>query len=206
MASRKLKLDLFWPMTARRSGFKLNLLILLSNGAIIRTMKNSDSITRRNWISAVALLTCQGTSGAVDSRQPLPRFSAKTMEGERFTNDAVMGKPVLLQFWTTWCGYCRRDQETVDDLTKEFEAKGLVVLAVNVGESRKKVKQYLEKNPRACKVVLTEDTNLAAAFAARSYPLYVMVDREGKVAGNQQGSAGEMGLRRLLAKAGLESE
>ncbi|MBL8218128.1 MAG: TlpA family protein disulfide reductase, partial [Bryobacterales bacterium] len=95
----------------------------------------------------MALALCPGSSEAIDSRQPAPRFSAKTMEGERFTNKVVMGKPVLLQFWTTWCGYCRRDQETVDDLAKEFEAKGLVVLAVNVGESRKKVKQYLDSRP-----------------------------------------------------------
>ena len=151
-------------------------------------------------------MLCPGSSEAIDSRQPAPRFSAKTMEGERFTNDVVRGKPVLVQFWTTWCGYCRRDQETVDELAKEFEGKGLVVLAVNVGEPRKKVRQYLDSRPRSCRIVLTEDTNLAAMFAARAYPLYVLIDREGKIAGNQEGSAGEAGLRRLLAKAGLEGE
>jgi hypothetical protein len=77
---------------------------------------------------------------------------------------------------------------------------------VNVGEPRKKVKQYLEQSPRACKIVLTENTNLAAMFEARGFPLYVVIDREGKVAGRQEGAAGAEPLRRLIGKAGIESQ
>lgn len=143
---------------------------------------------------------------AIDTREAAPRFRAKTLEGEQFTNESLKGKVVLLQFWTTWCGFCRREQPGVDAIVHDFADKGLVVLAVDVGESKKKVKQFLERSPRACKIVLTEDTNLAAIFAANSYPVYVVIDREGKIAGTQRGAAGEDALRRLLGKAGLESE
>ena len=51
-----------------------------------------------------------------------------------------------------------------------------------------------------------EDINLAALYAARSYPVYVLIDREGNVAGKQSGAAGEDALRRLLRKAGLEGD
>jgi len=141
-----------------------------------------------------------------EARDLAPRFTAKTLDGEKLTNESLMGKTVLLQFWTTWCGYCRRDQPAVDAVAREYSGQGLVVLAVNVGESRRKVKAFLEESPRACKIALTEDTNLAAMFAARSYPLYVLIDREGNVAGTQHGAAGEEALRRLLRKAGLEAE
>ena len=167
-------------------------------------MTAAVTISRRTWIATAVATLSAGTCRGVDARQPAPRFTAKTLEGEKFTNDILMGKAVLVQFWTTWCGYCRRDQESVDDLAKEFEPKGLVVLAVNVGESRKKVTQYLETHPRSCKIVLTGDTNLAAMFAARTYPFYVLIDRSGKIAGEQRGAGGEEGLRRLLSKAGLE--
>jgi thiol-disulfide isomerase/thioredoxin len=143
---------------------------------------------------------------AIDSREAAPRFRAKTLEGEQFTNESLKGKVVLLQFWTTWCTYCRQDQPVVDAIVHDFADKGLVVLAVDVGESKKKVKQFLEGSPRACKIVLTEDTNLAAIFAANSYPVYVLIDREGKIAGTQRGAAGEDALRRLLEKAGLGEE
>jgi len=51
-----------------------------------------------------------------------------------------------------------------------------------------------------------EDTNLAAMYQANVYPIYVVIDREGNIAGTQRGAGGEDALRRLIARAGLESE
>jgi len=80
------------------------------------------------------------------------------------------------------------------------------VLAVNMGEPRRKVKKYLEASPRSCKIVLAQDTNLAAICEAKTYPLYILVDRDGNIADTQHGGAGEDALRRLIAKAVLESQ
>ncbi len=163
---------------------------------------------RARWQLAFAALAVSAIAplalGIKQSGEPAPRFHATTMDGEKFSNESVKGKVVLLQFWATWCKYCRGDQPVVDDLAKEFADRGLVVLAVNVGESKKAVKKYLADMPRACKVVLTEDTNLAAMYAARSFPLYVLIDRDGNVAGKQNGAGGAVSLRHLLRKAGLE--
>jgi thiol-disulfide isomerase/thioredoxin len=157
-------------------------------------------------LTIAALVLC-GTVCAIDpDREPAPNFTARTLDGERLTNDSLRSKVVLLQFWTTWCQYCRGDQDAVDAVARGFADRGLVVVAVNVAESKKKVKQYLAGSPRACKIVLTEDTNLAAMFAAKSYPLYVLIDRQGKIAGTQPGAAGEEGLRQLLSRAGLRSD
>ncbi|MFI5113939.1 MAG: TlpA family protein disulfide reductase [Terriglobales bacterium] len=140
-----------------------------------------------------------------DEREPAPRFHAKTLEGEQFTNDSVKGKVVLFQFWTTWCPYCKGEESLVNDITTEFAGKGLVVLAIDVGESKKTVQQYLKDHPRKCRIVLTGDTNLAAMYAANSYPIYVVVDRDGNIAAEQRGASGVRGLRRMLSRAGLES-
>ena len=156
-------------------------------------------------ILATAVVCC-GALLAIGSREPAPNFHAKTLDGEVLSNESLKGKVVLLQFWTTWCPYCRKDQDAVEAVVHDFGGRGLVVLAVNVGESKKKVKQYLADSPRTCKVVLTDDTNLAAMFAAKSYPLYVLIDRGGNIAGQQDGAAGEGTLRDLLARAGLDSE
>jgi thiol-disulfide isomerase/thioredoxin len=111
---------------------------------------------------------------------------------------------MALAAWATWCKYCRGEQPVVDQLTREFADRGLVVLAVDFMEPKKTVKKYLEGMPRACKVVLTEDTNLAAMYPTRSFPLYVVIDRDGNVAGTQRGAGGAGALRRLLSKAGME--
>ena len=94
----------------------------------------------------------------------------------------------------------------MNDLTTEFADKGLVVLAVDVAESKKVVQQYLKDHPRKCHIVITGDTNLAAMYQANRYPIYVVVDREGKIVETQHGSGGEKRLRRLLSRAGLESK
>jgi thiol-disulfide isomerase/thioredoxin len=145
------------------------------------------------------------TAGPV-GKEAAPRFTAKTTTGEKFTNGSVKGKVVLLDFWTTWCPYCKEEAEIVDNLNHEFAGKGLIVLAINVGESKKKVKQYLEQHPRTSPIVLMEDTNLAAMYQATVYPIYVVIDREGNIAGTQRGAAGERALRRLLARGGMESK
>src|ERR1700737_1920705 len=128
------------------------------------------------------------------TRERAPRFNAKTIEGEKFTNDSVKGKVVLLEFWTTWCVYCFEESGFVDKINHEFSDKGLIVLAVNVAESRKTVKKYLELHPRTSRIVLTADTNLAAMYEATVYPIYAVVDREGKPAATQRGAGGEDAL------------
>jgi thiol-disulfide isomerase/thioredoxin len=141
-----------------------------------------------------------------DEREAAPRFHAKTLDGEQFTNDSTKGKVVLFQFWTTWCPYCKSEERMVNELTSEFADKGLVVIAVDVAEPKKVVQQYLKDHPRKCHVVMTGDTNLAAMYAANRYPIYVVVDRDGKIVETKRGAGGERSLRRSLARAGLESK
>ena len=168
-------------------------------------MSGRNTLFRR-VLSGVLAATALCAFAASDKREPAPQFIAKTTTGERFSNENIKGKVTLLEFWTTWCPYCAREQEMVDDINKEFAPKGLIVLAVDVAESKKVVKKYLEAHPRSCRIVLTEDTNLAAMYAATSYPIYVAIDREGNVAGIQHGAGGEGALRRLLSRAGLDSD
>jgi len=163
-------------------------------------------ISRRTVLSAPLCAAWISRLAAEDTREPAPRFWAKTLDGERYTNDSIKGKVVLLQFWTTWCPNCRRDEPAVESLHEEFKDKGLVILSVDVGEAKKKVMKYLAESPRSCKMVLMDDTNLAAMFSAKAFPVYVLIDRDGNIAARQNGAGGEYTLRRLLAKAGLEGE
>ena len=80
-----------------------------------------------------------------DDREPAPRFHAKTLAGEQFSNESTKGKVVLFQFWTTWCPYCKSEEGLVNDLTAEFADKGLVVIAVDVAESKKVVQTIFER-------------------------------------------------------------
>lgn len=144
--------------------------------------------------------------GGSSGPRTAPRFVAKTLSGETFTNESVKGKVVLVQFWTTWCPLCRGEQSLVDRIESEYRDQDLIVLAVDVGESKKKVAKYIAANPRSCRIVLTNDTNLPAIYPATAYPMYVVIDRDGNIAGTQRGAGGERALRSLLRRAGLESD
>jgi cytochrome c biogenesis protein CcmG/thiol:disulfide interchange protein DsbE len=160
----------------------------------------------RRVVTIVLALAALLAFAADETGQPAPRFRAKTTTGSQFNNASVKGKVVLFEFWTTWCQYCEAEAELVDDIAKEFADKGLIVLAVDVLEPDQKVKKYLVDHPRSVPIVLTRDTNLAAMYNAQSYPIYVVIDRDGNIAGEQRGAAGERGLRRLLSRAGIEAK
>src|SRR4051812_2707739 len=159
-----------------------------------------NRLSRRVFISSLTLAT---QACALDPHEAAPKFRGKTMTGEKFDNDSLKSQVVLIQFWATWCGYCRGDQPAVESILDAYRGQGLKVLAVDVNESRKKVENYLRDNPRSCDIVLTEDTNLAAVYATRAFPLYVLLNKNGYEVGTQKGAGGEAPLRRLLAKADL---
>lgn len=133
-----------------------------------------------------------------------PRFRAKTMSGDSFNNETTKGKVVLIQQWATWCQYCRRDQAAVDDVVETFSKDGLVVLAVNMGEAKKKVEKYLADYPRKGHIVLLQNTNLGAVFTGRGLPHYALISREGKLLKQQSGAGGPEALYALLKRTGLK--
>ena len=160
----------------------------------------------RGALSAALFLSALGLAAGSKDKELAPRFSATTTTGEKFTNASIKGKVALFEFWTTWCGFCADEAAFVDKIGKELAPKGLILLAIDVGESKKTVKKYLEQHPRDCKIVMMEDTNLAAMYQATAYPIYVVVDRDGFIVGTQRGAGGEEALRRLIARGGIESE
>ncbi len=163
-------------------------------------------LSRRQAVTSV--LFCLGAARllAIDIDQPALHFVVKTLDGERLTNESLIGKVVLLDFWATWCPPCKHDEPAVESILKDFQKDGLIVISINMGEPRRKVKKYLEQSPRSSKIVLAEDTTLAAICEAKVYPYYVVIGRDGNIAAVQRGAGGEGALLRLLAKAGLQSQ
>jgi len=156
-------------------------------------------------IPCILILASLCAFAGLKDKEPAPRFNATTTSGEKFNNENIKGKVVLLEFWTTWCGFCADEAAFVDKIGHDLAGKGLILLAIDVGESKKTVKKYLEQHPRNCKIVMMEDTNLAAMYQANVYPIYVVIDRDGNIAGTQRGAGGEEALRSLIARAGIES-
>jgi thiol-disulfide isomerase/thioredoxin len=132
-----------------------------------------------------------------------PTFRTKTIDGEPISSDSLKGKVVLIQFWTTWCGMCRRDEPAVEELIRTVSKDDLVVLAVSVSEDRDTVKKYLEERKRSPKIVLNEDTDLPAKIGVQGFPTYVAISKDGRIGGRQDGAGGFDALRHLIRRAGI---
>jgi len=180
-----------------------------------RVWDNDDIQSLRGGVSVVGnpSSTKPGTArAAAPKKPPLPnkppglQFKATTIDGDEITNESLKGKAVLVQFWTTWCPHCRNDQPALDRIARSFDSEEAAVLAVDVDESKKKVAQYLKASPRSCPIILSGDTTLMSLFANRSFPTYVLIDRDGYIAGTRHGEIGEEGMRKLLSRAGVKAD
>ncbi len=89
------------------------------------------------------------------------------------------GKILFLNFWTTWCLDCVKEMPDIEKLHKKFKDKGLIILAVDLKESPKKVKKFMEKHHLTFKAALDQKGIMGRAFGIRSIPTTYILNREG---------------------------
>lgn len=93
----------------------------------------------------------------------------------------LRGKVVVLDFWASWCGPCQESFPLMEDLYQKYRQKGLVVVAVNVDESRSAMKAFLADNPVSFPVVRDAKRRLVAQVNVVSMPTSFLLDRDGVV-------------------------
>ena len=149
-----------------------------------------------------------GVPGMTEQASPLVgkpalEIALNDLTGKPRRLSALRGKVVLLDFWATWCGPCRREMPTIVKLHRELTSKGLAVVAVNVGEGATTVSGFLTKNGYSLPVWLDHDTEVAGRYGASAIPTLVVIDRKGTVITHTVGLHDEASLRDMLKKAGL---
>jgi len=90
-------------------------------------------------------------------------------------------KPVLLFFWTTWCPYCRSELRALNNKYPALTKEGLEVLPINVGESRNRVKNFIQNYYLTYPVILDENMEVAYNYGIPGVPAYILIDKKGKV-------------------------
>lgn len=90
------------------------------------------------------------------------------------------GKPVLLDFWATWCQPCLVSLPKLDELAKEAEPKGLVLLSVDEDREEKRATDYLAKHNYTWPNT-HDDGSIHQVFNRLGIPLVVLIDERGKI-------------------------
>ena len=131
--------------------------------------------------------------------KPVP-ISDATFEQEVLKAD----KPVLVDFWATWCGPCRITMPQVAKIHAEYKDRGVEVMSINVGESAKKAGDYIARNGYAFTTLLDTDREVSTRYQINGIPTLVVIDAAGKVSDYLVGSRDDVALRAALKKAGVK--
>ena len=109
-------------------------------------------------------------------------FTLSDLDGNRVSLSDFRGKNVvLLDFWATWCGPCRASMPDVHDVSTDYSARGLEVLSINIRESPRKIRAFLEEEDIFPHVLLDTDGTVARKYAVSGIPTFIVIDRAGEI-------------------------
>ena len=124
----------------------------------------------------------------------LSTVDGKELELESFAKDKV----TLLVFGATWCPACRHEIPILKEYYNELKDDGLNVLNIDIQESEKKVKSFVEKQQINYPVVLDSNAKVAMLYKVVGIPLNVILDKNGVIVYKENRPPGKEALKKLL--------
>jgi peroxiredoxin len=133
--------------------------------------------------------------------QQAPDFVAQDAHGTTFTLQDYRGRPVLLNFWATWCAPCRLELPELQAMYEAHKEKGLVILAVNQDEAGQKdvVRAYVATQGFTFPALLDPQGSVAADYQVILLPSTIFIDVNGAVVATHFGPLTRPQIERYLA-------
>jgi peroxiredoxin len=128
---------------------------------------------------ALCSITTACQSGATEVGKPAPDFQLNTLDEQTVSLSEFRGEPVLVNFWTTWCGPCNTELPFIQQIYEEWQGKGLVVLAINIGESPSDVAEFIQGQGLSFPILLDTNTNTARGYDIQEIPTTFFIDKDG---------------------------
>ncbi len=110
-----------------------------------------------------------------------PGYSLNDLYGDLHTLEDLKGKPVILNFWASWCPPCVKEIPSMNRGWEKIKDEGIAMVAINVGESAATVIKFKEKHPVDFTVLLNEPGDIVDKWAVRGMPTTYIIDPQGRV-------------------------
>ncbi len=120
-----------------------------------------------------------------------PPVSGKTVDGKEIKWEDLKGRTVVLNFWATWCGPCRREIPHLNELVKEFGDDSSIVFIAITKEDRKTVEKFLKEHPFDY-TILVDGNRITRDYGVMAFPTHYVINREGRIVFNQIGYTPEL--------------
>ncbi len=166
----------------------LAFLILLLAGVVWLRLAGDES---------AAISTAAGNSGpgASSSRGPragdvAPGFTLETLDGQPVSLSEWRGRPVLINFWASWCGPCKEEMPAIQAAYEEHREHGLVVLAVAVDDRPQDVRRFVEEHGLTFEPLI-DDGGVSHAYRVLGLPTSVFVGPDGRISAVHTGPLDE---------------
>ncbi|MCA9948344.1 MAG: TlpA family protein disulfide reductase [Anaerolineales bacterium] len=160
--------------------------------------------TRLEWTILIVIVLLLGGAWIIDSREtttepqnfllteaPIvghlaPDFTATTPEGESFTltdyvnRNGENGKPVVLNFWASWCGPCRLEMPHFENASLNYRDTA-VILGINQAESADKIQDFRQATHVTYPLLVDQDWTVNHLYGVNNLPTTIFVDGKGVV-------------------------
>jgi peroxiredoxin len=130
-------------------------------------------------------------------------FTLTDLNGKPWTLKDLKGKVVMLNFWATWCPPCRKEMPDLENLYRQFEPQGLVILGISDDEPEK-VREFVQKQGTTYPVLLDAGSKVNELLHIQGIPKTFVYDREGKIVAQSIDMRTKSQFLEMLGRAGLK--
>lgn len=139
-------------------------------------------IARMNKLILAVLVVGLASCGEPAGSRQAPNLVLPDLAGKTVDLASFRGKPVLINFWATWCDTCRAEMPDLEALHARLSPKGVVILGVSMDENAyTAVPPFLKEHKITFPIVIA-DQKASAAYAVRGLPAAFLIDPEGRIA------------------------
>lgn len=158
----------------------------------IPTLPNAWVLT----ILAAAFVASAGTGVFAKDDQSLvpiqdkpmaPAFDLKDPQGRPQRLSDYQGKPVILNFWATWCPPCREEMPSMQRAHSALSQEGIAVIAINVGDDAAAIDEFLAETPVDFPLPMDPDSKVAQRYPLKGLPTTYVIDPQGRLVYSAEG-------------------
>ena len=156
---------------------------------------------------AAGLLLTQGnkesetpSKSSSSTKEPSPNFTLHLVGGGDFKLADYKGKPILINFFASWCLPCREEMPILEKIVNEYNPKGVVFLGVAVDDTEEKMKDFIAKYGVTFPVGLDKTASIQKSFGLYGIPTTYFIDKQGMINYFHSGSVTEELLHHELDK------